>query len=321
MSDNLNYDELDLRVIQNSGRLDANESLFFARQLEYIKAQTYDIKRVPLGAMTLMPVSTSTPEGATTITYRQYDTVGIAKVIANYGNDLPRADVVGKEFINPIRTIANAYGYNTQEIRSAQFAGVNLTGKKANAAARAHYEKINQLAFSGDVEHGLPGFLTNPNIPSVTLAADGTGSSKTFASKTSAQIVRDVNLLINQVIIQSKGFHRPNQVWLPITAYTQMLSTQNSINAGDTTIMGFLRANFPGIEFKSVIEMTGAGAGGVDRMYAMDNSMDNWQLELPMMVKTSAPQAQGLEFVVPMESRFAGVIVEYPLAFAYADGV
>lgn len=314
------YDEADLRVIQNTGRFDANESLFFARQLEYVKSQTYDIKRVGLSALTLMPVSTAIPEGATTHTYRQYDSVGMAKVIANYANDLPRADVTGKEFTNPIRSIGNAYGYNVQEIRSALFAGVNLNGKKAMAATRAHQEKINQLAFSGDVDNGLPGFLTNANIPEVTLAADGTGSSKTFASKTADKVVRDINALINKVITQSKGIHRANQVWLPIEQYALIATTQNSA-ASDTTVLEFLQKNHPSVEFKQVVEMDMAGAASADRMYALENSAENWQLEIPMMIRQYSPQQKGLEFEVPVESRFAGVIIEYPLAFAFADGI
>lgn len=316
----MKYDAADLRVIENSSRFDANESLFFARQLEFVKSQTYDIKRLSLNAMTLMPVSTAIPEGATTHTYRQYDSVGMAKVISNYANDLPRADVTGKEFTFPIRSIGNAYGYNVQEVRSAMFAGVNLNGKKAMAATRAHQEKINRLAFHGDAEHNLPGLFSNPNLPEVTLLADGTGSSKRLMTKTSDKIVRDINSLINSVIIQSKGIHRVTQVWIPVEQYAHISTTQNSV-ASDTTILEFLQKNHPGVEFKQVVELEGAGAGGVDRMYALENSMENWQLEIPMMIKQYAPQQKGLEFEVPCESRFAGVIIEYPLAFAFADGI
>ena len=318
--DQMKYDEADLRVIQNTGRFDANESVFFARQLEFVKSQTYDIKRVGLNALTLIPVSTAIPEGATTHTYRQYDSVGMAKVIANYANDLPRADVIGKEFTNPIRSIGNAYGYNVQEVRSAMYAGINLNGKKAMAATRAHQEKINQLAFSGDADNGLPGFLTNANVPEVTLLADGTGTAKTFASKSADKIVRDINALINKVITQSKGIHRATEVWLPIEQYALIATTQNS-TASDTTILAFLQQVHPGVQFKQVVELDGAGASGADRMYAMENTMENWQLEIPMMIKQYAPQQVGLEFQVPVESRFAGVIIEYPLAFAFADGI
>lgn len=320
MSDNLHYDAADLRAIEASGRFDANESVFFARQLEYVKAKTYDIKRAPLNAMRLFPVSTETPEGATTITYRQYDSVGMAKIVANYANDLPRADVTGKEFTSPIRSIANAYGYNTQEIRSAMFAGVPLNAKKATAVTRAQEELVNQLAFAGDADHGLPGLLNNTNIPEVTLAADGTGSSKAFSTKTADKIVRDVNAVINKVLTQSKGVHRANQVWMPLEQYALLATTQNS-TASDTTILDFLRQVNPGVTFEAVIELDGAGASGADRMIALENSIDNWQLEIPMMARQYAPQQQGLEFVVPVESRYGGTIIEYPLAFAFADGL
>lgn len=316
----MKYDANDLRAIEASGRFDANESMFFARQLEAIKAQTYDVKRANLNALQLMPVSTDVPEGATTITYRQYDTVGMAKVIANYANDLPRADVTGKEFTSNIRSIGNAFGYNTQEIRSAIFAGVNLPARKAMAATRAHQEKINALAFTGDADHGLPGLISNANVPEVTLAADGTGSSKTFASKTADKIVRDVNSLINKIISQSKGVHRATEVWMPVEQYALIATTQNS-TASDTTILQFLQQVHPGVTFRQVVELDGAGASGADRMYAIENSRDNWAIEIPMMMKMYSPQQKGLEFEVPVESRFGGVIIEYPLALAFCDGV
>ena len=316
----MKYDANDLRAIEASGRFDANESMFFARQLEAIKAQTYDVKRANLNALQLMPVSTDVPEGATTITYRQYDTVGMAKVIANYANDLPRADVTGKEFTSNIRSIGNAFGYNTQEIRSAIFAGVNLPSRKAMAATRAHQEKINALAFTGDADHGLPGLISNTNVPEVTLLADGTGSSKTFASKTADKIVRDVNALVNKIISQSKGVHRATEVWMPVEQYALIATTQNS-TASDTTILQFLQQVHPGVTFRQVVELDGAGASGVDRMYAIENSRDNWAIEIPMMMKMYSPQQKGLEFEVPVESRFGGVIIEYPLAFAFADGI
>ena len=315
----MKYDANDLRAIEASGRFDANESMFFARQLEAIKAQTYDVKRANLNALQLMPVSTDVPEGATTITYRQYDTVGMAKVIANYANDLPRADVTGKEFTSNIRSIGNAFGYNTQEIRSAIFAGVNLPARKAMAATRAHQEKINALAFTGDADHGLPGLISNTNVPEVTLAADGTGSSKTFASKTADKIVRDVNSLINKIISQSKGVHRATEVWMPVEQYALIATTQNS-TASDTTILAFLQQVHPGVTFRQVVELDGAGAGGTDRMYAIENSRDNWAIEIPMMMKMYSPQQKGLEFEVPVESRFGGVIIEYPLALVFCDG-
>lgn len=320
MTDKMNYDAQDLRAIEASGRLDANEGVFFARQLEYVKSQAYDVKRPPLSALQIFPVSTATPEGATTITYRQFDQLGMAKVIANYANDLPRADVTGKEFTSPIRGIGVSYGYNMQEIRSAAFSGMPLSTKKMTAAQRAHEELVNRLAWSGDTEHGLPGFLTNANIPAFTVPADGTGSSKTFASKTADQIIRDVNNIIIQVYTQSKGIHRANRVLMPIEQLAYIRVTARS-SVSDTTILQFLQANNPGVEFVGVLELDNAGAGATDMLIAGEFSVDNMQLEIPMSFKQYSPQLLGLEYQIPCESRFGGVIVEYPLAFAFGTGI
>jgi len=291
-------DANDVVYIEQKTALRGDSAVFFARSLEYIKAQTYDVKRANLSAFQRFPINTSTPEGANTITYRQYDSVGMAKIIDNAANDLPMADVTAKEFTSNIRSIGNAYSYSTQEIRNAQYAGVPLNSKKVVATQRAQMELINKIAFSGDSENGLQGLKSNTNITAVTIANDGTGSSKTFATKTAVQIVRDVNQLINQVISQSKGIHRANEVWLPIEQYTLLATTQNSA-ASDTTILGFLKQANPGVEFYALPELDQFRASSADRMYALENSMDNWELNIPMMFKQEIPQQDGLLIKVP----------------------
>jgi len=144
----MNYDQQDLNVITASGKLDANESIYFARQLEQIRAKAYDVKKVPLNALAFMPVDTSINPGAESITYRQYDGVGMAKIISNYADDLPRSDVVGKEFTSPVRGVGASYGYTIQDIRAAQFTGSSLTNK-LKCKLNAHMMK--QLT----VWHGL----------------------------------------------------------------------------------------------------------------------------------------------------------------------
>lgn len=320
MTDNMHYDAQDMRVIDATGRLDANEGVFFARQLEYIRPKAYDVKRAALSALSLMPVDTSTNPGAEYITYRQYDQVGIAKIIANYADDLPRADVLAKEFTSPVRGIGDSYGYSIQEIRAAQYANVDLSSKKQAAARRAHDELINRLAWFGDTLSGLPGFLSNVNMPGYVIPATGTGSSKLWSTKTPDQIITDMNGIVNAVTISSKGIHKANELWLPLAQYTYIGSVPRS-GTSDTTIFEFFKMNNPGVEVKPVLELAGALAGPLDTMIALENSIDNYQLNIAMMFMQHAPQLRNLEFVVPCESRFAGVTIEYPLAFAKADSI
>lgn len=320
-TENMNFDQRDADYYQAVTRCDANESVFFARQLEHIKAQTYDIKYPALSALALFPIDTSAGPGAKTITYRQYDAVGMAKVIAAYSNDLPRADIVAKEFTSNVRGIGTSYSYDVQEIRYASMTGTPLETRKAAAARKAHDQKINALAWSGDTEHGLPGFLTNANIPGYTVPADGTGTSKLWSTKTADLIIRDVNGIINQVRVQSKGVHTANEVWMPIAQYA-LISSMPRSTGSDQTVLKFLQENNPGVTFKSVLELDNAmSSGTLDTMVAIENSSDNYGLQIPMPFMQHSPQQKGLAFEVPCEARYGGVIFYYPLCACIADSI
>src|SRR5690554_6770859 len=68
----------------NLPHLDANESVFFARELEYVKSRSYDKKYAELKARLLIPVSSEAEAWADAIVYESYDQVGAAKLIAGY---------------------------------------------------------------------------------------------------------------------------------------------------------------------------------------------------------------------------------------------
>ena len=194
------YDERDFAVIQASQRLDASESVFFARELEHVKAQSYDVKYPELTATKNIPVSSEAGSGAETITYQQYDAVGFAKIINNYATDLPRVDLVGKEFTAKVKSIGASYGYSIQDIRAARMAGKPLEQRKANAVRRANDQEVNRIAYFGDAKHGLVGLVNHPNITDYTLPDDGVDSeeaaSTKFADKTPARVLRDLNGLV-----------------------------------------------------------------------------------------------------------------------------
>src|SRR5690606_25509397 len=93
-------------------RLDARETAILARQLEHVKARTYDVKYPAMMARRYIPVTNETPNGANSVTYRQWDQYGMAKVVANHADDLPMVDVVAREFTTPVKSLGDAYQYS-----------------------------------------------------------------------------------------------------------------------------------------------------------------------------------------------------------------
>lgn len=300
--------------------LDADTGVFFSRSLEHVKTKTYDRQYPALKARSLIPVSFDTPSGATTIVFQTYSSVGLAKIIANYGTDIPRVDLKGEENISKIRSIAAGYGYSIQDIRSARMAGVALEQRKANAAKQAILTTEDDIAVNGDADYGLVGLMSHPNIPDVAIPADGTGTTATWATKTDDQIIRDVNLLVSQIVETTFGVEQPNTLLLPLGPF-QIISTKK---VGDTgkTVRQWLLETSPYIKSIEVWpKLKGKGAGGTDVMIAYDKNPDKLQLEIPQDFEQMPVQERGLEFEVNCHSRCGGVVIYYPLSLAKADGI
>ena len=317
------YDE-DVQAIQAYAevqRMDANETVFFARQLEYIRPKIYDVKRPKLSALELFPIDTSVPEWAVTVTYTMYDATGIAKIIASYADDLPMVGINGKQFSSSVHSLGDSYGWSTGEIRAAAATNTPLSSKLAIMAKRGHDIAVNKIAWFGDADANLPGFLSNANIPAYTIPATGTGTSKLWSTKTPDQILADLNGVVNAVFVQSKGVHKVNEVWLPLAQFAYIKNTIRGANSDATIFKVWSDAN-PGITVKPVLELAAVAAqSGLDVIVAIDNSVENLQLILPMPFREYPPQANNLAWKVPCESRVGGVVIEYPFAMTIGNGI
>lgn len=299
--------------------LDSAETMFFQRELEQVKAKSYDVLKVPLKAFELIPVDSTTAPGARTVTYEQYDSTGIAKIISNYADDLPTADVKGKEFHSTIKAIGNSYVYSKDDIRAAQFAGKPLNQRKANAAVEAHRQLMNKLAFFGDAEYGIQGLLTNANIPNAPVVA-GAATTLTWVTKTPDEILKDLNSAVSDMLDLTKGVEVPNTIVMPIAQYNHIATTARSANS-DTTILQFFKGNNPGIEVMWATELKGAFTGGTDGFIVYNRNPDKLWMEIPLIAEMSPAQEKGLAYTVSVESKFGGVIVPYVLSVSFRRGI
>lgn len=300
--------------------LDADGNVFFTRQLESIKSKTYDTKFPELKARQLIPVSFDAGPGATAITYQSYTDIGVAAILANYSQGLPRVDVMGKEYTARVKAIAAAYGYSVQDVRAAMMAGTPLQQRKANSAKRAILTKEDQIAFLGDAANGLQGLFSHPNVTDVAIAADGTGSSAAWSTKDATKILRDMNALVDKVIELTAGVETPDTMVLPNAQHSIIANMQMPNTT--MTVKQFFLANNPYIKNIEVCERCkGAGASGSDLFQVYRKDPDYVTLEIPLDFTQHPAQEKGLEYEVPCEERCAGVIIYRPLAMAKGDGI
>lgn len=307
-----------------TGFVDADGGVFFQRQLEKIKAQSYDVRYAELKARMLFPVSNEAGPGVNTITYRTYDQAGAAKIINAYADDLPRADVAGKETSIQVRSVGISYGYDLDEIQASQLTGAALDQRRANAARRSVEQVVNDVAFFGDAESGMGGLFDHPNIPTGSVVDPGAGTE--WVNKTPDQILFDINDLFTDIFETTKMVESGNTLLLPPAQWSYISSTPRSANS-DTTILQYVAQNSPFLTSEAdVIPVNECAADNnpelaTDAMVAYDRSPDKLQLEIPVELEMLPVQQKNLEFTIPGRSRLAGLNIYYPLSLAIATGI
>ena len=316
-------DDAEAKYIESSsaGKWNQDDALFIAQELNYIRARALEVEHSPLNSFRVFPQETDVPAGAETALTIVYDSVGMAKIVADYGDDLPRAEAVATTIPSKVFTVADSYGYNYVELEHARLANVNLEARKALASRRGIDLKLNNLAWFGDADHGITGFINNANIPTVTIPADGTGSSALFVDKTPDQIIRDMNSIINEISTNTNGVEMPDTVLMSPAVYDLLESTPKS-QYSDRTILEFLRGAHPEVSrWMKIGELAGAGTGGTDMVFAGVFRPEYIRQENPVRFEQLPVQYRNLEYVVPCVSRTLGVTINVPVCFASAYGM
>lgn len=302
-------------------------SVFFARELDQVKAKTYDKQYPEMSALSNFPITSELNEGAETATYYSYDITGMAEVINNYATDLPRVDIKGESHTVQIKSIGDSYGYNVQEMRASRMAGKSLDARKGAAARRASDYMVNKIAWAGDEKHGLIGVFSKDNdIPLYTLSevdVDGVKHTE-WKYKTPDQILADINGMEMFTDKITMSIEKPDTLALPSYIYMDLATRR--IPDTDTTVLSFLKAHSPYIKnFESCAELQATASdintSGKDAAFLYTKDAEKFSLEIPLLFYQYPLQIKNLETEVPCETRTAGLIIYYPLSMLLAYGI
>jgi hypothetical protein len=296
---------------------DADGAIFFARQLEYIESQAYNVLYQDLKYRSIFPVDSSVPAGAKSITYWTYDHAGRAKFINTGAKDIPRVDIAGKETTLPVHWAADSFGYNIGEIEAARFGNVPLEQQKANAARRVIDELLNETCWFGNAENGLVGFFTSgTGIPSA--AAPNTP----WSTATPDEIISDVDKLFSDPVTNTLEKERPNMLGLPTAEYNRL----NSVRVTDTgrTIMAYIIENSQWIQgpdnIVSIPELADIG-GSTTAAISWTRTPDKIEQKIPQDIIFHPVQQVGLEWIVNVTVVYGGLHIRYPLSANILTGV
>jgi hypothetical protein len=305
---------------QEQFNLDANQTAYFNRQLEVVKAQTYDIKYGMLRAVELFPIDPTTPEYAETQTYHQYDARGLAKIVADYATDIPSVEVNGKSFTSKIESIALSYAYTLMDIKRGAIQGTPLNVRKAMATQRGVLSRHNQLFWLGDAVAGIVGVLTHASIPNAQVTADGTGSSPLWSTKTPTQILRDLTQAVTEIKTLTKGVESPNLLVLSASRLSTLQTTRMAADTRDTVLDAF-KLMYPEINVQGAEELAGAFTGATEGFLLGRNESSHIELIAPIVYEELPVEPTNLAYKVNAMGRNGGAAVYFPLAFSKKYGI
>ncbi len=306
---------------------DSDAQLFPARALEYVKNKIYDVEYPMTRARELIPASEAKGDWIKSVTFREYDKVGFAKVIANMADDLPIVNIRGKEFTVKVKKIGAAYAYTVDDIAEAAHANVPLLTKDSEAVVEVIEQAIERKAWYGDTKSNIPGLLYNPNVTAATVAT-GVGGYL-WSQKTNDEIILDMTHAISDPEDLTNGVESGlDTLCLPIARYN-LIRTRRMAAGTDTTILQFFLNNNPGVEVEKLIWLknmptvpsTGATSGTINCMLAYKRDPSKLCLEIPMEMKQLPPQERNFAFIVNCKLHFAGVSVMRPLSVNIVEGI
>lgn len=321
-----------------------NQLVNDAQALAFVQGQAYKVNQTIYETRypdwdfgRLVFVDTSGPAWAPGILTYTSDLSGRANWQSGYAKDIPLADVSQDMQTKNFHLAAIGYQYNIEEVNTAIQIGSSLSDRRARAARLAYTKFMYDLTLKGSAEKGLGGLINYPGVPVVAIPADGTGgvtywvNAAGVGTKTPAQIVRDINLLLQGISLATFEAEMADTILLPVEAFNYIAATPYAATTMETILSFIQRTNIYTMQtgrpltIRTVRELGTAGvapSAGTGRIVAYKNDQEYVKLHLPMPHQFLPVCQDGpLNWAVPGIFRTGGVELLTTAAFRYGDGI
>jgi hypothetical protein len=341
------------RLLTNRADADG-DTLYLARELEQVSAETLDVLRFPLMGRQTIPFVNELQPGAESWSYDIYDVFSKAQWITNWSTPIEGAGGKKRRVTLTSRHFQAGYQYTVQDLERAAFArnraespaGVRaLDVEVARAARIAHEQFLDSLVWNGDASRNIPSFPNMWPTFGATIAAfsaivTGPAGSevqkpylypthKLFASGTYSgtgpNVVEALNQLCLAVQKNTGGAVVANRLLLPLGFKDKMIQPySNSILDGKTIESVFLQ-NQPANGVKQIdyvynldsASATSNSPGG--RAIAYFSAPQTIKFVLAYDFKEMPVQIKNLAYHVPTYAQVLGPVSQRPLQMAIMD--
>ena len=286
-------------------------------ELQQVQADV-ETRYRPSKFRTFIPVDSSAPEWADSISFDTIKDFAELTLIDNMTTDLPMGTEEKTTQMVKLYKWGAAVGWNNDEIVRARQLGVPIDARRPAANLNRAEQMLETMAAVGGVSGtGTKGLLNQSGAVEVTSLADG------WAINAFEAIFDDLVLMIQACETNTLGYYPCNTIVLAEKAYNvAQRCRENSAgeNQGESVLELFART-YPGIRLVSWKHADTAGASSKTRILAYNNAQDVARMLIPKELTTGQQVSDLMGVKMAQTMAAGGVVSDTPEAIAYADNV
>ena len=255
---------------------------------------------------------------------------GASPITAGGANGIPIVQASLDKGTFKAHTFAAALRVMFQDMQRANFVGRSLDQMLTDGVRKAYDKHLDQNVYVGISEYSSTGLINDANVTVTQAAATGTGSTRTWSTKTPKAILADINDAITTAWAAAEYDESamPNHILMPYEQYNYILTTMVT-DLAETSILDYVMKNNAASKngkslfIGGVRWLDGAGTDSTDRMIVYNNDRRFVKMDelVPLSRVMSQPNATNVCYDTAYMANLTEVQIYYPQTFLYVDGI
>lgn len=246
-------------------------------------------------------------------------------------NVIPKVSLAVDQDVVKVNKWAQNLGMGYEETMQAMQAGwyPDLSNSLQKAITLMWNKQLDLNGYLGI--GGATGLINNPTVTAYQVALNAGATSRLWANKTALEIQADIDTILSTPWNASNNIDAiiPDRLLVPVASYTALNKPMTT--GGFSSIRGYILENNllynrtgKRLEILPLLQLTGAGTGGSNRMVAYTYSEEyvKQQITVPLQ-KIGDTQfiLENREYLTGYRGYYSDIMVKYPTTMAYADGL
>ena len=311
----------DSRAKKSDNVMDADQTLYTTRELEFVERQSYDVLYPEFLSDWLWPVHMDAPSGAERVGHESYDKHGEGEITSDEANDAPVSSVSKKTFKQDAVTIRDSARWTVHELRQEAMANMGNLRSSSNKsliqrrldASRFAIEKSKERAVSlgwSDEHKTIKGIYNTDSL--VTLKPSNLNISDWFDPNTTADSMhQELNALITYFLRINASLLKPNT----IVATTDVIRVLNDKRLDHTrgSVLNYLEMTNKklGLQFVAYDRIDSDLENNKSRLFIYDRRPKVINQYIPQPIEMAPQDRDAFTYKIQSRMRIGGVSVKY----------